>query len=65
MTVSHWFGLTLAALLFAFGAVAAVQGLGWVEGPLADSRSYAGLGSAMAGLGVALAIVVVQNRHRD
>jgi len=65
MTVAHWFGLTLATLMFAFGAVAAVQGVGWVDGPLADSRSASGFGSALAGLGVALAIVVLQNRRRD
>ncbi|MCH1865112.1 hypothetical protein [Nocardioides sp. CFH 31398] len=63
MTVAHWFGLTLAAMMLAFGGVAALQGLGYVGGPLADSRGAAGFGSALAGLGVALGIVVLQNRR--
>ncbi len=65
MTLAHWFGLALAGLMLAFGAVAAVQGLGWVEGPFTGSRSASGFGSALAGLGVALAIVVLQHRERD
>ncbi|WP_299054354.1 hypothetical protein [uncultured Nocardioides sp.] len=63
MTVAHWFGLTLALMMLAFGAVAGLQGVGYVEGPFTGSRSAAGFGSALAGLGVALGIVVLQNRR--
>jgi hypothetical protein len=58
-------GLTLAFLLVAVGAVWTFQGLGYLEGSaMTGSTTWATIGPVVAGLGLALGIVVVQ-RSRD
>ncbi len=47
------------------GAVWTLQGLGYLSGsPMTDSRTWATLGPIVAGLGVALGIVIVQHSRR-
>jgi hypothetical protein len=60
-------GLAIAGLMVLVGAVWAGQGMGYIGGsPMTDQDEWAVIGSITAGLGVALAIVVVQNaRRRD
>ncbi|MDO9457233.1 hypothetical protein [Nocardioides sp.] len=58
-------GLTLAFLLLAVGALWTFQGLGYIDGSeMSGSRTWATIGPVVAGLGLALGIVVVQ-RSRD
>ena len=58
--------LTLAFLLVAVGAVWTFQGLGYIEGSfMTDSRTWATIGPVVAGLGLALGIVVVQRSRGD
>jgi hypothetical protein len=58
-------GLGLAVLLVLVGGLWTFQGLGYVEGSsMTGSDRWAIVGPIVAGLGVALAIVVVQ-RGRD
>lgn len=53
--------LLLAGLLTAVGALWTAQALGWVEGgAMAGSQMWAVVGPLVAGLGVALAFVVVR-----
>ena len=53
--------LVLAVLLMAVGALWTFQGLGYVEGSsMTGERTWAVVGPLVAGLGLALAIVVVQ-----
>ncbi|WP_232676765.1 hypothetical protein [Nocardioides sp. R-C-SC26] len=62
MTRGRLLALALAVLLFALGAVWTAYGQGWLgEG---ENESWAVIGPIFAGLGVALAIVVVQNRNQ-
>lgn len=54
-------GLTAAVLMALVGVVWTLQGLGHLEGsPMTGSAAWAIIGPLVAGLGVALAIVVVQ-----
>ena len=57
-------GLVLSALMIVVGAVWTFQGLGYIEGsPMTGVELWAVLGPALAGFGVALAIVVLRGGH--
>jgi hypothetical protein len=61
---SRVLGLIAAALLVGFGALFTFQGLGYVGGSsMSGSHTWAVLGPLIAGLGVALAIVILQRRR--
>jgi len=48
------------------GAVWTFQGLGYIEGSfMTDSRTWATIGPIVAGLGISLAIVVLQRRSKQ
>ena len=65
MTIGRAFGLGVAGLLVLIGAVWTFQGLGYIEGSfMTDSETWAVIGPIVAGLGVALGIVVVQGRKQ-
>jgi uncharacterized membrane protein len=67
MTLGRAVGLSVAGLMILAGGVFAGQGMGYIDGsPMTGQDEWAFIGSALAGLGVALVIVVVQNaRRRD
>ena len=61
MTLGRAVGLSIAGLLLLIGGVWTFQGLGYIEGSfMSDSETWAIIGPLVAGLGVALGIVVVQ-----
>ena len=65
MTLGRAVGLSIAGLMILVGGVFAGQGMGYIGGSeMTDQDEWAFIGSAMAGLGVALAIVVLQNARR-
>lgn len=47
----------------AIGAMLALQGMGYVDGAVHEVERWATIGSIIAGLGVALGIVVLQHRR--
>ena len=56
-------GLVVAAALVVFGVIFTLQGLGYVGGSsMSGSETWAILGPLIAGLGVALGIVILQRR---
>ena len=56
-------GLLVAIAMIGFGVLFTLQGLGYVGGSsMSGSETWAILGPLLAGLGVALAIVVLQRR---
>ena len=58
-------GFGLAAGLIGLGVLLTAFALGWISGTAAEgSRLYAMLGPLLAALGVALVIVMQQNRGR-
>ena len=58
-------GLVAALLMLVVGAVWTFQGLGWMGGSsMSGEETWATIGPIVAGLGVALGIVVVQNGRR-
>ena len=58
-------GLVLALLMLGAGAVWTFQGLGYLEGSsMSGDDTWAAIGPIVAGLGVALGIVIVQNSRR-
>jgi hypothetical protein len=58
-------GLVGAGVMVAVGALWTLQGLGYVGGSsMSGERTWATIGPLVAGLGVALAIVVAQGRRR-
>ena len=58
-------GLGVAVGLLVLGALLTAFALGWVGGTAIDgSRTYAVVGPLLAGLGVALVVVIAQNRSR-
>jgi hypothetical protein len=58
-------GLVAALLMVVVGAVWTFQGLGYLEGSsMTGEDTWAIIGPIVAGLGVALGIVVVQNSRR-
>lgn len=59
-------GLVVAVLMFAGGLLFTLQGLGYVGGSsMSESKTWATLGPIIAGLGLALGIVVVQGSRND
>ena len=58
-------GIALGVLMVLMGAVWTFQGLGYLEGStMTGEDTWAIIGPIVAGLGVALGIVVVQNSRR-
>ena len=58
-------GLVAALVMVLVGGVFAFQGLGYLEGSsMTGEDTWAVVGPIIAGLGVALGIVVVQNSRR-
>ncbi len=58
-------GLVGALLIVAVGGIWTFQGLGYLEGSsMTGDDKWAAIGPIVAGLGVALGFVVVQNRQR-
>ena len=65
MTLGRAIGISIAGLLVLIGGVWTFQGLGYIEGSfMTDSETWAVIGPIVAGLGVALGIVVVQGRKQ-
>ena len=65
MTLRRAVGLSVAGLMILVGGVWFGQGNGWIGGSsMTDEDFWAYAGALTAGLGVALAIVVVQNARR-
>ena len=65
MTIGRAVGLGLAGLLVLVGAIWTFQGLGYIEGSfMTDNKTWSVIGPVVAGLGVALGIVVVQGRKQ-
>ena len=67
MTLGRAAGLAVAGLMVLVGALWTGQGLGWIGGSsMTGEDVWAVIGPIVAGLGVALGIVVVQGaRRRD
>ncbi len=66
MTLGRAVGLSVAGLMVLTGAVWTLQGLGYIEGSfMTESDTWAIIGPLVAGLGVALGIVVVQNGRKQ
>lgn len=64
MTLGRAIGLCLAGLMVLVGAVWTFQGLGYIKGSfMTGSETWAVIGPIVAGLGVALGIVVMQGRR--
>jgi len=58
-------GLVAAGIMVALGALWTFQGLGYVDGSsMSGEDTWAFVGPLVAGLGVALGIVIVQNWRR-
>lgn len=65
MTLGRVVGLSIAVLMVVVGGIFTFQGLGYLEGsPMTGEDTWAFVGPIVAGLGVALGIVVVQNIRR-
>jgi hypothetical protein len=65
LTLRRAVGLSIAGLMILVGGVWFGQGNGWIGGSsMTDEDFWAYAGALTAGLGVALAIVVVQNARR-
>ena len=59
-------GLVAALLMVVVGGIFTFQGLGYLEGSsMTGDDTWALIGPIIAGLGVALGIVVVQNSRRS
>lgn len=64
MTSARLLGLLAALIMVLAGALFTAQGLGYVGGSsMTNDRTWSLIGPLLAGLGVALAIVVLQRRH--
>ena len=62
MTMGRALGLAIAGLLVLTGAMFTGQGLGYIDGSsMTGDTTWAVIGPILAGLGVALVIVIVQN----
>jgi hypothetical protein len=65
LTLGRAVGLSVAGLMVLVGGVWFGQGNGWIGGSsMTDEDFWAYAGALTAGLGVALAIVVIQNARR-
>jgi hypothetical protein len=65
LTLGRTVGLAIAGLMILVGGVWFGQGNGWLGGSsMSDEDFWAYAGAVTAGLGVALAIVVMQNARR-
>lgn len=65
MTLGRTLGLAIAGVLVLVGGVWFGQGNGWIDGsPMTGESFWAYAGAVTAGLGIALAIVVVQAARR-
>ncbi len=63
MTIGRALGLGIALVMVVSGAIFTFQGLGYLEGSsMTGDDTWAIIGPILAGLGVALGIVVVQGR---
>lgn len=63
MSRGQVFGLAVAAAMLLGGGFLALAGMGYVGDSADSSTSWSVLGSVLAGLGVALAITVLQRRE--
>ena len=64
MTSARVLGLLAALVMVLAGALFTAQGLGYVGGSsMSGDRTWSLIGPAIAGLGVALAIVILQRRR--
>ena len=64
MTSARVLGLLAALTMVLAGALFTAQGLGYVGGSsMSNDRTWSLIGPVIAGLGVALAIVILQRRR--
>ena len=62
MTLGRALGLSIAGVMVLLGGLFTGQGLGWIGGStMTGDETWAIIGPAIAGLGVALVIVIVGN----
>ena len=60
-----WVRVAVGVLMFLFGSVFTLQGLGYLEGSaMTGSSFWAVVGPVIAGFGVALVIVSLQRRRK-
>ena len=65
MTTGRVVGLVAAGIMIALGALWTFQGLGYLDGSsMSGEDTWAVIGPVVAGLGVSLGIVVIQNGRR-
>ena len=66
MTLRRAVGLSIAGVMVLVGALWTGQGLGWIGGSSMSGESFwAIVGPIVAGLGVALFIVIIGNARRE
>jgi hypothetical protein len=66
MTLRRAVGLSIAGVMVLVGALWTGQGLGWIGGSSMTGESFwAIVGPIVAGLGVALAITIINNARRQ
>ena len=66
MSLGRALGLGIAGVMILVGAVWTGQGLGWIGGSSMTGETFwAVVGPIVAGLGVALVIVILGNVRRD
>lgn len=65
MTLGRALGLSIAGVMVLVGGVFTGQGLGWIDGStMTGDSTWAIIGPIIAGLGVALVIVIVGRARR-
>jgi hypothetical protein len=65
MTLGRAAGFSIAVIMVLVGALWTAQGLGWIGGSsMSDDSTWAIVGPIVAGLGVALGIVIVGRIRR-